>query len=543
MSGNDGNAGKKLADRYLLLEILGSGGMGTVWRARDETLGREVAVKELRIAPELDDALREEARTRAVREAQAAARLRHPGVIVVHDAFVEDDRPWIIMQLLEGASLDKALEDGGPLPPERAARIGADVLGALETAHAAGILHRDVKPGNVFLTGDGRTVLTDFGIATVEGQATITRSGMLVGSPGHVAPERLRGEQAGPQSDLWSLAATLYRAVEGRPPFPGDSPMAVLAGVLTADPVPPVRAGELGPLLTHMLARRPEARPDASVVRGVLERVAAGEPSGEIVLPAPRVPEAPPPTVPSDLPRKAKRARRPGALLAGAVAASALLAVAAAVVVVTDDRSSVTAAGVPTGPAQGGPSTPSTPSEDTARFTVPIDFCSLIPVERVKEIIPSYPRAEGKPGGDAEDPSCSWDAPGSGIEAGTWSSSTSSDPWTATSPAEAHDAFIGFLRAKNGSDKVIWHYSDIGGESITSGPQTAAEKVEGLGEEAFVVETYGRLGAQMTDVYFRISNIVFEITHADVTNETGKKKIRQNALTMARWVAEAVDES
>ncbi|WP_157963548.1 serine/threonine-protein kinase [Actinocorallia populi] len=544
MKAEDG--GNRLAGRYLLLEALGSGGMGTVWRARDETLGREVAVKELRFDAEYDDALREEARTRAVREAQAAARLRHPGIITVHDAFLEDGRPWIVMQLLDGASLDKVLERQGPLPPERVAGIGAEVLAALEAAHAEGVLHRDIKPANIFLTANGRAVLTDFGIATVEGQATITRSGMLVGSPGHIAPERLRGEKAGPQSDLWSLAGTLYRLVEGRAPFPGDSHVAVLAAVLTGDPVPPVRAGGLGPLLVHMLARDPLARPDPSVVRRALERAAAGEATGEIALPA-----APPPRAPFEAPTAPapvrKAGRNPGLLLAGAAVATAALALTATVVVVMDERSpAVVTGGTPTPSGTSTPTAPPAPAVpgNEARFTVPVDFCSLVPVERVREIIPNYPRAEGKPSGDSGDAACSWDAPGSGVSVEVESGSEGRDPWSGTSPSQAGDVYRFWLRARtDGSDKIIWHYEGIGGERMTSGPSTKAVEVKGLGEEAFVYDVYGRLGAQMSKVYARISNLVFQVTYADVTNQKSKKKIRQNALQMARWVAEALDES
>ncbi|GAA0939863.1 serine/threonine-protein kinase [Actinocorallia libanotica] len=546
MSAEDGE--RRLAGRYLLLEALGSGGMGTVWRARDETLGREVAVKELRFDAEYDDARRAEACTRAVREAQASARLRHPGIITVHDAFVEDGRPWIIMQILDGASLDRVLERQGPLPVEQVARIGAEVLAALEAAHAEGILHRDIKPANIFLTSDGRAVLTDFGIATVEGQATITRSGMLVGSPGHIAPERLRGEKAGPQSDLWSLAGTLYRLVEGRAPFPGDSHVAVLAAVLTRDPVPPVRAGELGPLLVHTLARDPLARPEPSVVRRALERVAAGEATGEIRLPAapPRAP-AEAPTVPAPL-RRPGRSRQP--FLAGAVVTAAVLALVAAVVVATDERSpAVVAGGTPTSSApvtSSAPAAPATPAapENEARFTVPVDFCSLVPVERIREIIPNYPRAEGRPSGDSITAACSWDAPGSGVSVEVQTNTDGRDPWSGTSPSQARDLYLFWLRAReDGSDKIIWHYDNIGGEQMTSGPSSKAEKVADLGEEAFVYDIYGRLGAQMSKAYVRVSNLVFHVTYADVTNEKGKQKIRQNALQMARWVAEALDKS
>ncbi|ROO86443.1 uncharacterized protein DUF3558 [Actinocorallia herbida] len=540
-----GEIGTRLADRYLLLEVLGSGGMGTVWRATDETLGRDVAVKELKIAPDLDATVRAEAAERAVREAQATARLRHPGVVVVHDAFLDDGRPWIIMQLLDGATLDRVLADRGALTPEHAARVGLDVLGALEAAHAVGILHRDIKPGNIFLTSDGRAVVTDFGIATVEGQATITRSGMLVGSPGHIAPERLRGERPGPSSDLWSLAATLYRAVEGHHPFPGAGHMAVLAAVLTADPVPPTRAGELGPVLLRLLGRDPRARPTAEVVRAVLERVATGQPSGDIALPdlpapaAPAAPAGPPPTLPGALPR---RSRAGQVLLAGGVVATAALVAAALVVVATDDRepaAAVTAA--PTATVTSPPAPAVTPTEEAARFTVPIDLCGLITAEQIRKVVPRYKKAEGVASGDTDAPACSWDAPGAGVSVEVKKDYDNPDPWTGRTPAQAHDAYLGSLRAADGSDKIIWHYDGIGGESITSGPGTKAKKIDDLGDEAHTTDTYGRLGAQMTDVVFRVSNLIFEVTYADVTNKTKPAKIRENALTTARWVVAALD--
>ncbi|GAB2830089.1 hypothetical protein GCM10022221_30940 [Actinocorallia aurea] len=532
-----GEIGRRLADRYVLLDVLGSGGMGTVWKARDETLGRDVAVKELKIAPGLDEATRAEAAERAVREAQATARLRHPGVVTVHDAFLEEDRPWIIMQLLDGATLDRVLADRGALTPEHTARIGLDVLSALEAAHALGILHRDIKPGNIFLTADGRAVLTDFGIATVEGQATLTRSGMLVGSPGHIAPERLRGERPGPPSDLWSLAATLYRAVEGHHPFRGAAPMAVLAAVLTADPVAPVRAGDLGPLLTRLLARDPRARPTPEVVRAVLERVAAGQPSGDIALPEPP-PSAPlpQPTLPSAAPG---RPRTGLALLAGGIMATVALAAAAVVVVATDDR---TPAAAPA-PQTTAPAAPQvTPTEETARFTVPLDLCTLVSTDKVRQIVPRYTKAEGAAFTQSGAPACSWDAPGAGVSVKVNKPYDLTDVWTESSPGQAHDHYLQGLRASDGSDKVIWHYDGIGGESLTSGPATKAKELDGIGDEAYTTDTYGRLGAQMTDVVFRISNIVFEVTYADVTDKTGPAQIRKHAQTMARWVVEALDK-
>ncbi|MFB9840289.1 serine/threonine-protein kinase, partial [Actinoallomurus acaciae] len=262
-----------LAGRYRLSAQLGRGGMGAVWRADDQVLGRTVAVKELSLPTGITAERRAALCERAIREARVSSRLRHESIIGVHDVIAEDDRPWIVMELLAGRALDEA----GPLPPHRVAEIGLAVLDALGVAHAEGVLHRDVKPGNIFLCDDGRVVLTDFGIATLAGDVSLTASGGLVGSPGYMAPERLRGDTAGPPSDLWSLGATLYAAAEGRSPFARRTVAGTLSAVLTEEPAPPHRSGPLGPLLMAMLARDPAHRPPPDAIRAFLRRVAGGE--------------------------------------------------------------------------------------------------------------------------------------------------------------------------------------------------------------------------------------------------------------------------
>ncbi|MFC7590905.1 serine/threonine-protein kinase [Nonomuraea antimicrobica] len=262
-----------LAGRYHLLTQLGRGGMGTVWRAMDELLQQEVAVKEVRLPPDLDEAERAELAGRTMREARAAAALRaHPSIVTVHDVVLDDGRPWIVMELVRGRSLDRVIRDDGPLPPPRVAEIGLRMIDALAAAHASGILHRDVKPANVMLTDDGRVLLTDFGIATIAGDAAITQTGLLTGSPGYIAPERLRGEDDGPLADLWALGATLYAAVEGSPPFARPNEAAVLAAVLMQEPAPYRLAGPLAPVLAAILDKDPATRcPPAEAV----ERLAA----------------------------------------------------------------------------------------------------------------------------------------------------------------------------------------------------------------------------------------------------------------------------
>lgn len=259
-----------LAGRYRLGEVLGRGGMGKVWRAHDEVLHRTVAVKELTAGQYVAEADRIVLHARTQKEARAAARITHPGVVTVHDVIEYDNRPWIVMQYVDGPSLADAAKEAGEIEPREAARIGLHVLGALRAAHGAGVLHRDVKPGNVLLAADGQVLLTDFGIAAIEGDSTITRTGELVGSIDYLAPERVQGDDPGPASDLWSLGATLYTAVEGRSPFRRTSPISTMQAVVTEEPPEPGRAGPLAPVITALLRKDPGDRPSAAEAERML---------------------------------------------------------------------------------------------------------------------------------------------------------------------------------------------------------------------------------------------------------------------------------
>ncbi|MGW6022824.1 serine/threonine-protein kinase [Streptomyces sp. NPDC055099] len=250
--------------------------MGTVWRARDEVLGREVAVKEVRApaglpAPDVDRLY-----ARLEREAWAAARIPHRNVVTVYDVASEDGRPWIVMEIVRGLSLSDVLDAEGPMAPQRVARIGAEVLAALRAAHDAGVLHRDVKPGNVLIANDGRVVLTDFGIAMVEGSSALTMTGEVVGSPEFLAPERALGQRPGPESDLWSLGVLLYAAVEGSSPFRQDTPLSTLRAVVDEQLPPPRYAGPLVPVIEGLLRKDPAARISAAEAEDQLRLVAAG---------------------------------------------------------------------------------------------------------------------------------------------------------------------------------------------------------------------------------------------------------------------------
>ncbi|MFF0272197.1 protein kinase [Streptomyces sp. NPDC004330] len=307
------NEGRLLAGRYRLGGILGRGGMGTVWRAVDETLGRTVAVKELRFPTSIDDDEKRRLITRTLREAKAIARIRNNGAVTVYDVVDEDDRPWIVMELIEGKSLADAVREDGTLTPRRAAEVGLAILDVLRSAHREGILHRDVKPSNVLIAEDGRVVLTDFGIAQVEGDPSITSTGMLVGAPSYISPERARGHKPGPAADMWSLGGLIYAAVEGSPPYDKGSAIATLTAVMTEPVDPPKNAGpELEKVIYGLLAKDPAQRLDDAGARVLLLAVLdAPEPAPPVspevtrVVPLPPRPDQPP------APRAADRGTAP----------------------------------------------------------------------------------------------------------------------------------------------------------------------------------------------------------------------------------------
>jgi hypothetical protein len=240
----------ELGGRYRLLEVIGSGGMGRVWRADDTLLQRTVAIKELTTPAS------------PLREARAAARLDHPGLVRVYDVLTTQDRAWIVMEHVSSRSLHRVVTEDGPLSPAEAARIGLLMLAGLRSAHAAGVLHRDVKPDNVLLAAGGRVVLTDFGLATISGDGPDPR----LGSPSYIAPERLLSREAGVAGDLWSFGATLYFAVEGRPPYLRGDGGAALRALISEPPDPPMLAGPLAPLLLALLDREPAQRPSAAAI-------------------------------------------------------------------------------------------------------------------------------------------------------------------------------------------------------------------------------------------------------------------------------------
>ncbi|NGO11676.1 protein kinase [Streptomyces sp. HC44] len=341
--------GDVIDGRFELIERLGSGGMGMVWRARDSVLHREVALKAVRADAATSDAQRE----RVLREARALARLNHPNVVTIHHIVDEAPHPWLVMELVSGVSLQERLDDG-PLNPAEAAHIGRQVLAALRAADAAGIQHRDVKPANILLRPDGTAVLTDFGIAALQGSTSLTATGELVGSPEYIAPERIRGNDDDPASDLWSLGLVLYVCVEGVSPLRRGTTLATLAAVLD-DPVPPpVRSGPLSPVLQALLVRDPAARPDPARLDAMLAQVQQGatphwaQPTLTTAAPAGPVPyvltqvDNPLPTPPPRHDRSADRprSRMPIVLTVIAVALAITAATALALTLgdTTDDK-------------------------------------------------------------------------------------------------------------------------------------------------------------------------------------------------------------
>jgi serine/threonine protein kinase len=369
-----------IAGRYRLEARLGRGGMGVVWRATDELLGRRVAVKELTQDDSLSDDEARERRDRTLREARAVAQLRHPHVIVVHDVVLEDERPYIVMELLDGGSLADRIAEHGPLAPGEVARIGIALLGALRAAHAAGILHRDIKPANVLLERDGdRVVLTDFGIAQVSGATTLTQTGSFVGSPEYTAPERMSGARTGAESDLWSLGALLCTALSGESPFRRDSLGGILHAVVFAEIRTPPQAGPLLPVVRGLLERDPDRRLDGTqaerLLRAYLDTGCTPTPVSSDYTPT----QADVPRLP---PEQAARERSTRSVLVAAllVAAMAGAGVSAAALLMKEDGDGghAPASSAPAvsssgqgRPASGSPSAPVSPASSPTPSRTP----------------------------------------------------------------------------------------------------------------------------------------------------------------------------
>jgi hypothetical protein len=503
------NGGEPLAGRYRPSGELGRGGMGTVWRARDETLNRDVAVKELILPSETSEARRDLAVRRALREARAAARLQHPGIITVHDVVLADGRPWIVMELLSGRSLDRIVKADGPLEPRRVAALGIEMLDALHAAHEHGVLHRDVKPANVFLREDGHAVLTDFGIASLTGDVPLTRPGALIGSPAYMAPERIRGEPGGPPSDLWSLGATLYALVEGRTPFARSTPMGVLGAVLADEPAAPQRAGPLTGLLLRLLAKDPGARPTAAEARRELTEAAGiTETAG----------------VPGHIGAGRRQARR-NAVIALALAACLVAATVTGYTLLRDDRS---------GGGTAGPSPiASVPS-----------LCGLISVTQMNRLVPKA----GVTGSLSESPPEYFSAFEPGSETCEWAEESAL--------ANGHVAGVITQPAKAGPPRDPMRparddFARLRREAAAGGLpgnyRSAPQPVPGIGDESFVYDEAAgehRFRGYDAVVIIRTRNLLTHVRYSWFKRGTappgGVGALHDGAVQIARWTDAAL---
>ena len=495
-------SGGRLAGRYALLRPLGSGGMGRVWLARDEMLDREVAVKELTLPDGLPARERAELVTRAVREAQAMAQLRHPGIVALHDVVVEHERPWLVMELLRGRTLGEAVSGHGAMPAEIVARIGADTLDALTAAHARGFQHRDVKPGNIFLTDGGRVVLTDFGIARQEGQATLTQQGLMIGSPGFIAPERLEGEPGGPASDVWSLGATLFLAVTGQAAYGGTTADRIRA---TLTRPPPLAPGPLSPLIAAMMAHHPAARPAAPALVQALRQVAAGQPG--------QLPVHHEPTAPARVKRRGR-----GAVWIGAALAVVLAAAVATVVLFVNDQD------------QGVPEA----------FTVPMNVCSLITSEEAGRLLLTQQPPKALPSANEVGPKCEWAMPRTGVAVQAQKDSDTRDPWAMT-PGSARTLFANQRRFWSKHDEFQWVWPEIGVKSAQNVTSTPVHPITGVGEEAFGYELKGRTGRMHSAiVYYRLANLVVSVEYTTLTERPTDDDIKETVLRAAQMTEQAL---
>ncbi|MEU4478540.1 protein kinase [Micromonospora sp. NPDC023966] len=444
--------GTTIGDRYSLRSPVGNGGMGTVWRATDTLLRRDVAVKEVVLPPGLAPSDRDAMYERTLREARAAAAIQHPAVVQVYDVVTEGGRPWIVMELLDARSLADMVIEDGPVAPRAVAKIGIALLGALEVAHAIGVLHRDVKPANVLICSDGRCVLTDFGVARMPTDVQLTTPGMVLGSPHFISPERAMGQEFGPPSDLFSLGVTLYTAVEGRPPFDKGDPIETMHAVVEDPPATPQRSGPLTRVLMGLLEKDPARRLDVHTARGMLRELLAGPLTSTAtavnsvtdpyaVVPVQR-PSTPPPAIepkPSgqiggpamiapgesltDRLAALRRGERPGSTAAGGAAL---------------DETSADALAGPLHTPTGAMSGPGGPPEATQRISP--DATQRVPAGHPDATQPVYGR-----GAEATQPvygGNQWSVPGTG------------QPWTTTPAAPpAGDGALG--RAKGVGGQLV----------------------------------------------------------------------------------------
>jgi tRNA A-37 threonylcarbamoyl transferase component Bud32 len=514
-----------LAGRYRALERLGSGGMGVVWRARDEMLGREVAIKEVWPAPHLSQAQRADLSERTLREARAAAGLTHPAIVAVHDVISQEGRPWIVMDLVMGRSLDQVVKEDGPLPPARTAAIGLAVLDALALAHSRGIMHRDVKPANIMIARDGRVLLADFGIATAEGEVELTSPDKLVGSPGYIAPERLRGIEDGAAADLWSLGATLYTAVEGRAPFHRSMPVAILGAVLTQPTPDPEHAGHLGPVLLAVLDKDPRRRPGVAELRAALRQVADGLPAqlpGQVTA-GRRARLAAPATGRATTGRRARlTALATSRDTAGRRARMTALAVGVVVVAASGAAFALTRQEERSPVAR--PAASATPL-DAGRFTEVPAPCGLLTAAQSEAVVPG---AAPEPDDDDTTEYCDWG--GTGEIAWLRVTLTPHRPGQGLAAADVAREFLRAQRTMIAQDTGTGLFGSV----------HPVRRVSGLGADSFGYDSVSLGDRAYSHVVFRVSNLLVEV---DLSEEAERPApaLRRKVLAAARAAAEELN--
>ncbi|MFI6595608.1 serine/threonine-protein kinase [Nonomuraea sp. NPDC050536] len=520
------NQPRLVGGRYQLIQQIGRGGMGIVWQARDTSIGRDVAIKQVMPPQGMAAADAAALRARTLHEARTAAQIRHPAVVGVHDVVDEGGEPWIVMELVRGRSLDQVIKAGGPMSPQWAASVGLFVLSALASAHARGLLHRDVKPGNVLMADDGRILLSDFGIAAPSG-AAVQPGTVPVGTPGYTPPECLTEPmRPGPYSDLFSLGATIYYAVEGAPPFQRPNAMATLGAVMTEPPRPPQRAGALAPILQGLLAKDPAHRPDTATLRQALTKLTG--------RPGVRTPAA--------------DWVVPKAAAYGSAAAVVVAFVAAMTLILTMGSSSATPKPTPTpvaapkktqsaAPSQAPTSTTPTPSVSTSTSSAPAEPgkfskmprpCSLLTKPQATQLIGPYLTS-------SLDPSfiCGWGNTASGNKemafwVELWLYPPQGDGYETTL---AQDHMTG--RKKEDQDQA--------GRGGTGGRHGEVFEVPGAGDEAFgqeVEETGAGGKTYVVNVTFRTSNMVGELRFTKkLANDP---KLRDKAAQAAKFLVQGL---
>jgi len=518
-----------IADRYRLRRVVGRGGMGIVWEAWDERLERRVALKQLHRQTRASTAEAELANRRAMREARLTARLQHPHAVPVFDVLEQEGQLWLIMQFVPSITLAAVLQDGGPLQPNEAAQVGAQVASALAAAHGVGIVHRDVKPGNILIAEDGAALISDFGIAHALGDVTLTSSGMIHGTPAYLAPEVARGGEANFASDVFSLGATLYSAMEGAPPFgTTENSIALLHRVASGQFPPPQRCGPLTPLILDMLSADPEIRPSMRAVADNLARLAAHNVPGARDQAVPTAsdeptgdedggPDAPTAPAPDNRDQRSTQPRR-NRSVAAAVAIVALLGLGIVVVaLLLGDRRAPSPATVP------GQSSSATPAS-TQLSTAPES-----PAPSAATPSAAAPRASSTPQRDSSSPTSPRTRAGTPTGAPTTAPTVSGTP----TAAQLRRAITSYYALMPRNTDAAWPRMTASYQTNHAGGRQAYQRFWDAVDRISLADVKGMPpdSAQATlTYYFKDGRVVRERTAYGLVNDGGRLKINSTTV-------------